>query len=151
MNKSITLLIILVVGLGSFYLGKELSKTTNIDRGGVISYDKNADSAVLFEKQKSCAESKLKAREYLDSQYTLLTPYFYDLFYSPKTGTCIITYGLLISGESPNEIGSFIIDDYFTSETLEEFQYWNSSDDESLHSYNIRPSFTQKVEEYKNY
>jgi hypothetical protein len=108
---------------------------------------KNDDE--IFEKQKSCADSRLAATEYLENQYKLMTPYFYDLFYSPKTKTCIMTYGLLTSGESPNEIGSFIIDDYFTGETIKEFQYWNSSDNESLHSYNIRPEFTKTIEEYK--
>lgn len=103
----------------------------------------------LFDKQERCAKNRENAQKQLKDSFKLATPYFYDIFYSSKTGTCIYTYGLILSGQSPNEIGSFAVTDYFTGEQLFSVDYDNSSGDENQYSYTKRPQFSDMVEEYK--
>jgi len=103
----------------------------------------------LFEKQERCANNRENVKRQLEESFSVATPYFYDIFYSPKTDTCVYTYGLLLYGESPEEVGSFVIADYFTGKELFSIRYDNSSSDESQYSYTIRPEFTKEVEKYK--
>ena len=106
------------------------------------------DSESLFNKQEQCASNRENAQRQLEETYKLATPYFYDIFYSQKTKTCVYTYGLLLAGESPNEIGSFVIADYFTGKQLFSVDYDNSSGDDSKYSYTVRPLFSEIVESY---
>lgn len=106
-------------------------------------------SESLFNKQERCANNRENAQKQLEDSFKLATPYFYDIFYSSKTGTCVYTYGLILSGQSPNEIGSFVIADYFTGEQLFTVDYDNSSGNEKQYSYTKRPYFSNMVEEYK--
>lgn len=133
-NIVIVILLIVVVALGYFALQN--------NKGGVASES-------LFEKQERCANNRENAKQRLEDSFSLATPFFYDIFYSPKTDTCVYTYGLNLSGNPPEEIGSFVIADYFTGEELFSIQYDNSSGDENQYSYTIRPKFTEAVEEYK--
>ncbi len=107
----------------------------------------NADS--LFEKQERCSNNRENAKKQLEGTYSLATPYFYDIFYSPKTETCVYTYGVVLYGVSPRDVGGFMIADYFTGEQLFSVDYDNSTEDSSEYSYNKRPLFSEKVEEYR--
>lgn len=102
-----------------------------------------------FEKKKECALLRKDAQTQLEENYQFATPYFYDIFYSPKLNSCVYTYGVLLFGESPNELGSFILADFFTGETIVSENYDNSSDDESRWSYEVRPIWSQQVDEYR--
>lgn len=135
-KKNIIIAILLIVVVATGYLAFQNSK------GGVA-------SGSLFEKQERCANNRENAKQQLEDSFSLATPFFYDIFYSPKTDTCVYTYGLILSGNPPEEIGSFVVADYFTGEELFSVQYDNSSGDENQYSYNIRPKFTEAVEEYK--
>ncbi len=119
--------------------------------GFIITEQNNptANSESLFEKQERCVNNRDNAKKRLQETYSLATPYFYDIFYSSKTGTCVYTYGLVLSGVSPEEVGSFVIADYFTGEDLFNVDYDNSAEDSSLYSYNKRSDFRDMVEKYK--
>lgn len=127
-------ILVLVVGVTTYFAFQ--------NNGTVVSES-------LFEKQERCANNRENAKQQLEDSFSLATPFFYDIFYSSKTGTCVYTYGLILLGEPPEETGSFVIADYFTGETLFEVGYDNSSDNDEEYSYNIRPKFTEAVEEYK--
>jgi len=114
-----------------------------------ISKQQGLDNESLFNKQERCADNRESAQRQLEENYKIATPYFYDIFYSPKTKTCVYTYGLLLAGESPTEIGGFVIADYFAGKTLFSVDYDNSSGDESQYSYTVRPKFSDMVEQYK--
>jgi len=147
-----TILIASII-LGGFYYASQISKQKSIERQQQIEIEQEKQVAVtesLFEKQERCANNRENAIKQLEDTYSLATPYFYDIFYSPKTDTCVYTYGLLLYGTSPDEIGSFGIADYFTGEQLFSVKYDNSSKDSSEYSYNIRPQHTQAVESYRN-
>ncbi len=135
-NQKITILLAVVI---IFLIGLIFIKQRTI----------TTSSESLFEKQGICANNRENAKERLQETYSLATPYFYDIFYSPKTDTCVYTYGLVLSGVSPEEIGSFVIADYFTGEILFDIDYDNSTEDSNLYSYNKRPDFTNMIEKYK--
>jgi hypothetical protein len=138
MDKKNITIIILIIALGAtIYFAFQ-----NDNKNGVASES-------LFEKQERCANNRENAKQQLEDAFSLATPFFYDIFYSPKTDTCVYTYGLILAGNPPEEIGSFVIADYYTGEELFSVQYDNSSGDESQYSYTIRPEFTKAVEEYK--
>lgn len=103
-----------------------------------------------FAKKELCANNRQNAQKQLDENYSMATPFFYDIFYSSKTDSCIYTYGLVLYGTSPNEVGSFIIMDYFNGQKIESFKYDNSSGDEKQYSYTIRPHFDKAVERYRD-
>lgn len=134
-NIVVLVLVLIIFALGAYLINSKNSSTPTTES--------------LFDKQERCANNRDNAQKQLEESYKLATPYFYDIFYSQKTGTCVYTYGLVLSGESPNEIGSFVIADYFTGEQLFSIQYDNSSNDESKFSYTVRPQFEDKVAEYK--
>jgi len=137
MDKKNIIIVILLLAVGATaYLAFQNNKSDVV-------------SESLFEKQERCANNRENAKQQLKDSFSLATPFFYDIFYSPKTETCVYTYGLILFGNPPEEIGSFVIADYFTGEKLFSVQYDNSSGDESQYSYNIRPKFTEAVEGYK--
>lgn len=103
----------------------------------------------LFEKQEKCASYREDAKQRMEDNYSISTPYFYDIFYSPKTDTCIYTYGVLLVEGSSGDLGSFIIADYFSGANLFSVTYDNSSENIEEFSYNKRPLFSEKVEEYR--
>ena len=117
----------------------------------IFSIDKNqvVTGESLFEKQERCANNRDNAKKQLEESYRLATPYFYDMFYSSKTDTCIYSYGVVLYGVAPKETGVFNIYDYFTNERLYSINYDNSSGDEENYSYNIRPKFNEEIEKYK--
>jgi hypothetical protein len=134
-NIIIALLLVVIICMGIYF----------------VTLKKNPEVAgeSLFDKREHCANNRQNAQDQLENNYKLATPYFYDIFYSPKTGTCVYTYGLLLLGKSPNEVGSFVIADYFTGESLVSFQYDNSTEDESKYSYSVRPKFDDAVMLYR--
>ena len=118
---------------------------------GCTAVDQN--KAVLedsqFERKKECALLAGKAKQQMEESYQLAQAFFYSIFYSPKTDSCVYTYGLVLSGESPNETGSFVLADFFTGESLLSETYYNASDDEQLLSYVIREKWNGQVDEYR--
>jgi len=135
-NQKITIFLVLIIIILVGFIFTEQSNQT-------------MSSESLFEKQERCANNRENAQKRLRETYSLAAPYFYDIFYSPKTGTCVYTYGLVLYGVSPEEVGSFVIADYFTGEILFDVDYDNSTEDSSLYSYNKRPDFTNMIEKYK--
>lgn len=103
----------------------------------------------IFEKQRACIEYRDDAAQEMTDNYSLASSYFYEVFFSPKTDTCLYTYGLVLTGISPKEVGSFVIVDYFTKETLFSLQYDNGGADEKKYSYNIRPVYEAELKKYK--
>lgn len=134
-RNTVILLMVVIIGLVVFIF--------NEPKGPAITGES------LFEKQETCAGNRENAEDQLEHTYSRATPYFYDIFYSFKTGTCVYTYGLVLYGVSPEEVGSFVIADYFTGEQLFEVTYDNSTEDSSEYSYNKRPLFTEMIKEYR--
>jgi len=110
---------------------------------------KSTDSTSSFERKKECALLADGAKQQMNETYQLAQPFFYSIFYSPKVDSCVYTYGLVLSGVSPNETGSFVLADFFTGESLVSETYYNDSDDEQLYSYVIREKWNGLVDEYR--
>ena len=142
-KEIIKLLIIFTLGIFSGYL------IFNNNSGEINSTIIDTNK-ISFEKREKCANYRDKAQEQLEETYKMATPYFYDIFYSPKIDSCIYTHGLLLAGISPNEIGNFKIVDYFSGETIFSVGYDNSSENEEDYSYIKRPIFSEEVDKYRN-
>lgn len=136
MKNTTSLIIIFVVGITLGYL--------------LFNGNSANTESEPFAKREKCANYTEEAQQQLLGSYRLATSYFYDIFYSPKIDSCIYTYGLLLAGESPNELGSFNIVDYFSGEIIFSVNYDNSSKDEKDWSYMRRPIFSDEVEKYRN-
>lgn len=110
----------------------------------------NDKSEVSFEEKERCSNYRAEAKQQMQKSYRLVTPYFYNIFYSPKVDSCVYTYGVISAGELPNEVGAFKLADYFSGETLINVRYNNSSDQENDWSYKKRPLYEERVREYRN-
>ena len=108
----------------------------------------SSDSSAIFEKQRQCVLLREGAKKKMEDDFKIATPFFYDIFYSPVTDSCLYTYGLLLAGEAPNEIGSFNLVDYFSGKTIISEQYDNSSDDFSKNSPDVREKWNMEVSKY---
>jgi len=137
------IILVLVIFLVIIYFGKQPNAKP-------VDPQENAQTGnSLFEKQVICVNYTENAKKQLEDSYTLATPYFYEIFYSPKTKTCVYIDGVILSGSAPNDIGIFHINDYFTKETLFFINYDNTSSDEKMNSYDRRLIFSNEVKKYK--
>ena len=134
-NIFILILILLTLAMGTYIIVKR--------------YKYSEPNEALFDKRESCANNKENAKKQLSETYSLANSYFYDIFYSSKMDTCIYSYGLVLTGNPPDEMGSFVISDYFTGETFFSINYDNSSSDDRQHSYNVRPKYTEVLKNYR--
>jgi len=115
-----------------------------------FSLKKTNSNDISFEKKATCMNYEEDAKKQLLEAYSLATPYFFDIFYSSKTDSCVYTYGLVLSGEAPNDKGKFVIEDYFLKKILFSIDYDNSSTIDELNSYDKRMIFSEEKEIYKN-
>lgn len=111
--------------------------------------NKSTPEKTIFEKKKECALLIDEAKNKMESDYKTMTPFFYDIFYSAKTDSCLYSYGVLVAGQSPEEIGSFILVDFFSGETLVSEQYYNNAEDSKLWSSTVRDKWREQVDTYK--
>ncbi|GMQ82686.1 MAG: hypothetical protein BMS9Abin05_2144 [Rhodothermia bacterium] len=137
------------MAVGHLYKSATIVILLLIVGGLYLNYSASGSEESLFEKQERCANNRVGAIEKLVGSYQTMTPYFYEIFYSPKTDTCVYTHGVVIGGESPDELGSFKLKDYFTGEDLEAFYYDNASDDVEEWSSVVRPKFREAYEKYR--
>ncbi|MDP2690929.1 MAG: hypothetical protein Q8O95_00800 [bacterium] len=106
------------------------------------------NSDLVFDKQRQCVLLREEAMKKMEGDFKMATPFFYDIFYSPVTDSCLYSYGLLLAGESPNEIGSFNLVDYFSGKTIVSEKYDNSSANYKQNSPDIREKWNQEVKKY---
>lgn len=131
---SYTIIGILALMIVSFYFGK-MSKDTS--------------GEMLFNKKRQCIELRDQAQKKMTEDFKIAKPFFYDIFYSSKTDSCLYHYGLLLLGESPNETGSFILADFFSGKTLAEAIYDNGSTDITKNSPFVREAWEKVVDSYR--
>lgn len=103
----------------------------------------------IFEKQRQCSLLRDNAKKKMEEDYKVATPFFYEIFYSPKTDSCLYHYGLKLYGTSPNEVGVFLLTDFFSGEDVGRAPYDNSSPDESKNSPDVRDDWNKIVDSYR--
>jgi hypothetical protein len=108
-----------------------------------------SDNKISFDKQKTCSKYRESAQKKIEESYNLAQPYFHEIFYSPTTDTCLIAYGIVLAGVAPNDIGSFVIEDYFSNKELFSVNYDNTSENEKDYSYEVRRKYTEALNQFK--
>lgn len=129
-----TIIGIFILMIASFSLGRMLKSTS---------------SEAFFEKKRQCAELRDRAQKKMVDDFKMAKPFFYEIFYSPKTDSCLYHYGLLLLGEPPNETGSFVLADFFSGRTITEAAYDNGSTDVTKNSPSVREGWSKIVDSYR--